>query len=91
MGDKTPAQAEIVRLKTRGAGVVVEVRIREGRKHEVKRLLKWAGAPVLNLSRVSFAGITVGNLPPGEHRLLASPEIAALRRTVGLDRPGDGV
>jgi len=91
LGDKTPAKAEIAKVKARGKYYRVEMRIREGRKHEVKRLLKWAGAPVLQLTRISFAGITAGDLPPGGYRSLSGPEISALRRVVGLDKRVDGV
>lgn len=84
LGERTPARAEI-RIRThRASHTVVEVRMREGRKHEVKRLLAWADSPVITLTRLSFAGLEVGKLAPGAYRKLRSQEIAALRRLTGL-------
>ncbi len=84
LGDKTPVRAEIHVCRKRGREITVEVKIREGRKHEVKRLLAWAGAPVEKLTRVAFAKMTVGDLAPGAYRKLCKEEIIALRRLVGL-------
>ena len=64
--------------------MTVDVKIREGRKHEVKRLLAWAGAPVQQLTRISFADINIGRLAPGACRNLRKNEIAALRHLTGL-------
>lgn len=84
LGDKTPARGTIRIVKPRGRNIIVEVHIHEGRKHEVKRLLGWAGAPVIQLSRLSFAGFHVGRLAPGTFRKLGKSETARLRRLVGL-------
>ncbi len=84
LGERTPARADIRILKLRGSETVVEVKIREGRKHEVKRLLTWAGAPVVKLTRKSFAGLDIGKLAPGAFRRLRPQEIQALRRLTGL-------
>ena len=84
LGEKTPAKAKIRVVNRRGPAITVEVRMAEGRKHEVKRLLKWMGAPVEKLSRVSFAGVTLGNLPPGGFRRLRKREVEQLRQLVGM-------
>ncbi len=84
LGDKRPMRAMITPLPRAQNQHRVEVRLREGRKHEVKRLLEWAEAPVVHLTRVQFAGLTVGNLKPGESRKLARPEYSGLRDAVKL-------
>lgn len=89
LGDKTRARAEIRIHKRQARQMTVEVIIREGRKHEVKRLLAWAGAPVRQLTRVSFAQIKIGRLAPGAYRKLRREEIAALRRLTGLAEAED--
>jgi 23S rRNA pseudouridine2605 synthase len=58
----------------------VELALREGRKHEVKRMLAAVGHPVRRLHRRSFAGISADDLAPGQWRELAEVEVAALRR-----------
>lgn len=76
-GPAAPARAR--RL---GAGRV-ELAMHEGRKHQVKRMLAAVGLPVRRLHRVSYAGLTVEGLAPGEWRELTREELAALRRLAG--------
>ena len=65
----------------------VEVVITEGRKREVKRMLKAIGHPVLELNRVSFGPITADGLALGSWRLLTKSEVEELRRLAGEARP----
>ncbi|HOE67430.1 MAG TPA: pseudouridine synthase [Candidatus Hydrogenedentes bacterium] len=58
--------------------------MREGRKHEVKRLLEEAGHPVRELRRLSMAGITTDGLKPGEWRRLNKDEVKRLQKLTGL-------
>ena len=58
---------------------VVELRIREGRKRQVRRMLSSVGHPVVRLVRVSFGPVTQGDLPLGAVRPLTEEEVAALR------------
>ena len=58
----------------------VELTLREGRKHEVKRMLAAVGHPVLRLHRRSFAGLSADDVDPGAWRELTADEVAALRR-----------
>ncbi len=86
LGDKRPLRAKITILPQSTGENRVEVRLREGRKHEVKRLLDWAGAPVISLTRMQFAGLVVGKLGPGEYRKLSVEEYDTLRERV---KPGE--
>ena len=61
----------------------VELTLREGRKHEVKRMLAAVGHPVRRLHRRSFAGLSADNLAPGAWRELTRDEVAALYHLVG--------
>jgi 23S rRNA pseudouridine2605 synthase len=58
---------------------VVELRIREGRKRQVRRMLSAVGHPVVRLQRVSFGPIVLGELPAGDVRPLTNEEVEALR------------
>ena len=64
---------------------VVEIGIREGRKHQVKRMLEAIGHPVAALHRAAFGPLELGDLPRGGWRLLSADEVEALRRASGID------
>jgi len=65
-----------------GHGQRVSLIIKEGRKHQVKRMLKAVGLPCLHLERERFANLTLQGLARGETRELSQGEIAELRRLV---------
>ena len=57
------------------------VTVREGKYHQVKRMLALRGLPVRALSRISFGPLRLdGALAPGQVRALTAAEIDALRR-----------
>lgn len=58
---------------------VVEIGLREGRKHQVKRMLEAVGHPVCALHRHAFGPLTLGNLPRGHWRLLTPEELQQIR------------
>ena len=61
------------------------VTVREGKFHQVKRMLASCGAPVVYLKRLSMGPLVLGDeLGRGEHRMLREEEVAALYRTCGL-------
>lgn len=57
----------------------LELALREGRKHQVKRMCAAVGHPVRRLHRRSYAGLTLDRLGPGEWRELTAGEVDALR------------
>ncbi len=74
-----PARA----LKARpapGGGILV---LAEGRKREVRRMLKRVGYPVRRLLRLKVGPIPLGDLPPGGWRPLTEEEIQALEEALG--------
>ena len=61
------------------------VTLREGKFHQVKRMLAARGAPVLYLKRLSMGPLTLDDsLAAGAYRLLRAEEISALYRACGL-------
>lgn len=53
--------------------------IREGKYHQVKRMLRAVGNEVIALKRISFGGITLDeNLKPGQYRELTEQEVRIL-------------
>lgn len=64
---------------------VCVVTLREGKFHQVKRMLAARGAPVLYLKRLSMGPLTLDDsLAAGAYRLLRAEEILALYRACGL-------
>lgn len=83
-GPTAPAELNVV-----GEGETttwLSLSLREGRKHQVKRMCAAVGHPVLKLRRTQVGPIDLGTLRPAESRLLKSREVRALRREVGLDK-----
>lgn len=81
-GLTAPAEVRAIRL---GATSEAEITIREGRKRQIRRMFSAVGHPVLELHRVSFGPISIGELAPGTVRTLAAEEVAALKRSAGLE------
>ncbi|GIW45327.1 MAG: pseudouridine synthase [Candidatus Binatia bacterium] len=80
------ARVESVRvLRSSGTKTWLEITIREGKKHEIRRLCQAVGHDVEKLKRVALGPVELGNLEPGESRLLTEREVRILRRAVGLE------
>ena len=89
--DAQPAEVELIdgasamALPVAPEGVpyqhaVVGLRIHEGRKHQVKRMLKAIGHDVIRLHRDTFGPIELGDVAPGCWRELDAGERAAIER-----------
>jgi 23S rRNA pseudouridine2605 synthase len=63
----------------------LEIRLWEGKHHQVRRMCEAVGHPVKRLRRIEFAGLDVEGLAPGQYRPLTAAEIAALQRLTRLD------
>jgi len=87
-GPTAPAELRIIEGDDNGS--LVEIIIHQGRKRQVRRMLKHIGHPVRTLERISFGGITARELPLGVYRALDSVEIDRLKRMV-RDKAGKGI
>ena len=54
----------------------------EGKNREIRRMLEAVGYTIRDLKRVTYAGVTLGNLPTGEFRELSATEEKSLREMV---------
>ena len=78
-------QAEAVSVTSRHGRVSdVTVSLHEGKKREVKELVKAVGCRVLELERFAFGNITCKGLKPGEIRRLTEEEVRYLYKLTGL-------
>ncbi|MCR4398165.1 MAG: rRNA pseudouridine synthase [Firmicutes bacterium] len=78
-----------VRVKKRGRGMsVIEITVHQGWKRQVRRMLRMVGHPVLRLKRTGYGFLRLGDLKPGEFRLLDKSEMEMLREYGGDRRRG---
>src|SRR5690606_35156651 len=77
--DDGVARADRFRVvDTHGRTALVEVVVREGRKHLVRRMFAEVGHPVQRLVRTSVGPVRLGALKPGQSRRLTPGEVTAL-------------
>lgn len=61
-------------------GLTVEIKLREGKYHQIKRMAAACGSHVNKLHRVSMGGLELDRrLKPGECRLLADSELSKIK------------
>ena len=84
--DGMTSPADVQLLPGRDAQAVLQIRIHEGRKRQVKRMCEAVGHPVASLDRTEFAGLSCGRLRPGQSRELHAAEVGRLRVLAGLPR-----
>lgn len=69
------------------APTVLLITLREGRKRQIRRMCAAVGLPVLQLRRLCIGPLELGDLQPGEYRLLSAPEVAQLKQSAGAPPP----
>jgi pseudouridine synthase len=82
LGERTPARAEAQIIGRHRAGVILQLRLHEGRKREIKRLCEAIGHRVVSLKRISYAGIKATRLSVGHWRKLSPGEVEFLRAKI---------
>lgn len=75
-----PAVIRLIRTNSNKKTSFLRVTIHEGRNREVRKMFKTIGAEVIRLNRIKMANIELGNLKPGEYRLLKPRELVLLRQ-----------
>lgn len=78
IGDGVLAKAVSARKTGEGAEII----LKEGKNREIRRMLEVLGHKVVDLQRIRFGGLELGDLPEGEFRLLTPAEIARLHGKV---------
>jgi 23S rRNA pseudouridine2605 synthase len=80
-GLTAPAQVRLV------GGHELELTIHEGRKRQVRRMCEAVGHRVVDLRRVAFGPLRLGDLTAGRHRRLTAAEVQRLRDSAREPQP----
>lgn len=84
LDDGLTAPARVKSLRSSGTTTFVEIAISEGRKRQVRRMFSKIRHPVIELHRVSFGPVPLGDLSRASWRHLSAEEVRALREAVDL-------
>lgn len=60
------------------------ITLREGKKHQIRRMCDALGQAVVSLKRVRIMNITLGTLPAGAHREISGEELREFLAALGL-------
>jgi len=83
-GVTAPAQVNI--LKAYKDKTLLEIKIHEGRKRQVKRMCLAAGHLVISLKRTAFGFLNLQGVAPGKYRFLTPEEVNKLKQYAWSDR-----
>tara|TARA_Y100000996_G_scaffold378234_1_gene330776 strand:- start:120 stop:752 length:633 start_codon:yes stop_codon:yes gene_type:complete len=80
IGFKEFGQAEVLDQVTEKTRSKVTLRLRQGKKREIRRVLFKLKVKLFSLKRIGFSKIKLGNLKEGEYRELQKSEISLLKK-----------
>jgi 23S rRNA pseudouridine2605 synthase len=78
LGGRVTAPAEVTLIRQSAGSALVDIRIREGRNRQVRRMFASVGNEVLELQRTAVGDVYLGGLKSGHYRKLKPREIDSL-------------
>lgn len=87
-GRTAPCRIEISRRTPEAT--LAFVTLHEGKKRQIRRLFRHAGHHVLELERLEFGPLALGDLKPGQRRELRAAEVRALQDAAGIQQKARG-
>ena len=78
IGDKEYGKAEIIKQKTHKGRSRIILRLRQGKKREIRRVFFRMKKKLISLKRIGYSNLTLGSLKEGEYRQLSTKEINSL-------------
>lgn len=78
IGEQEYGRAEIIEQNTKKSRSNVILRLRQGKKREIRRIMFRLKIKLLSLKRIRFSNLYLGDLLEGEYRILSNQEIKAL-------------
>jgi len=73
---------KIYLLKIMNGNAILKIKLREGKKRQIRRMGEYIGHPVLELRRVQIGPIYLKGIKPGKYRYLNKEEINSLKKIV---------
>jgi 23S rRNA pseudouridine2457 synthase len=58
----------------------LRIELREGKKHQIRRMTAAVGLPTLRILRIAIGPVTLGEMQPGEWRELTNEEVVSILR-----------
>jgi pseudouridine synthase len=80
IGDKEYGKASIVSQETTKGRSVVILRLYQGKKREIRRIMHRLNLKLISLKRIRFAGLELGDLPEHHYRTLSEMEVKLLHK-----------
>jgi len=80
IGDREYGKAEIIEQKTKKGRSSVILRLRQGKKREIRRIMFRLKIKLFSLKRIRFSNLYLGDLSEGKYRILSNEEIKSLRK-----------
>ncbi len=81
LSDGITSPANVKRIKEKEKSVVIEMEIFEGRYRQIRRMCEAIFLNLLDLKRIQFGPIKIGELKEGKYRNLTENEVEALRKS----------
>ena len=81
IGDREYGQAEVLIQNTVKQRSTVTLRLRQGKKREIRRIMHRLKRKLFSLKRIRFAGLGLGDLAPGQYRIITVEEIQMLKKS----------
>ena len=78
IGNKEYGKAEILKQNTIKGRSTIILRLRQGKKREIRRIFFRFNKKLYSLKRIKYAKLTLGDLKEGEYRQLTTNEINSL-------------
>ena len=82
-----PAQVKILSIDRPKNNTLLEITIKEGKKREVRMMLRALNLHVDHLKRVAFGPLRLDNTPVGQHRPCKPNELERLRKISKIKAP----
>jgi len=80
--DYNISPCKIYLLKVMNANAILKIKLKEGKKRQIRKMGEYIGHPVLELRRVQIGPIYLKGIKPGEYRYLNRQEINSLKKIV---------
>ena len=80
--DGVTREARVSVIQRRKDATILELTIFEGKKRQIRRMCEALKLPLVDLERIRFGSIELGNLKSGEYRELTGREVENLKKLI---------